>query len=46
MITGTSITFKEFNDIIPAKAIGIKTVWVKNGLAQYQGAALGEGVSV
>ena len=33
------------NDIIPAKAIGMKTVWVKNGLAQYQGAELGEGVS-
>lgn len=33
------------NDIIPAKAIGMKTVWVKNGLAQYQGAALGEGVA-
>ena len=33
------------NDIIPAKAIGMKTVWVKTGLAQYQGAELGEGVS-
>ncbi len=33
------------NDIIPAKAIGMKTVWVKNGLAQYQGAELGEGVA-
>ena len=33
------------NDIIPAKALGMKTVWVKNGLAQYQGAELGEGVS-
>ncbi len=33
------------NDIIPVKAIGMKTVWVKNGLAQYQGAELGEGVA-
>ena len=33
------------NDIIPAKAIGMKTVCVKNGLAQYQGAVLGKGVA-
>lgn len=33
------------NDIIPAKAIGMKTIWVKNGLAQYQGAESGEGVA-
>ena len=33
------------NDIIPAKAIGMKTIWVKNGLAQYQDAELGEGVA-
>ncbi len=33
------------NDIIPAKAIGMKTVWVKNGLAKYQSAELGEGVA-
>lgn len=33
------------NDIIPAKAIGMKTVWVKNGLAQYQGAELANGVA-
>lgn len=33
------------NDIIPAKAIGMKTVWVKNGLAKYQGAELGQGVA-
>ena len=32
------------NDMIPAKAIGMETVWIKNGLAQYQGAALGNGV--
>ena len=32
------------NDMIPAKAIGMETVWIKNGLAQYQGAALGKGV--
>ncbi len=33
------------NDIVPAKAIGMKTVWVKNGLAKYQSAELGEGVA-
>ena len=33
------------NDIIPAKAIGMKTIWVKNGLAQNQGAEFGEGVA-
>lgn len=31
------------NDIVPAKALGMKTVWIKNGLAQYQDIALGEG---
>ena len=31
------------NDIVPAKALAMKTVWIKNGLAQYQDAALGEG---
>ena len=33
------------NDIIPAKELGMKTVWIKNGLAQYQGVKLGEGVA-
>lgn len=33
------------NDMIPAKALGMKTVWIKNGLAQYQGAELGEGIA-
>lgn len=33
------------NDIIPAKALGMKIVWVKNDLAQYQIVALGEGVA-
>ena len=33
------------NDIIPAKAVGMKTVWVKNGLAKYQNADLGKGVA-
>lgn len=32
------------NDIIPAKAVGMKTVWVKNGLAKYQNADLGKGI--
>lgn len=31
------------NDIIPAKALGMKTVWIKNGLAGLQDAKLGEG---
>ena len=31
------------NDIVPAKALGMKTVWIKNGLAQYQDTSLGEG---
>lgn len=33
------------NDIIPAKALGMKTVWLKSGLAKYQGAGLGKGVA-
>ena len=33
------------NDIIPAKAIGMRTVWIKNGLAKYQDAKLGKNVA-
>lgn len=33
------------NDIIPAKAVGMKTVWIKNGLAKYQNADFGKGVA-
>ena len=33
------------NDIIPAKALGMKTIWIKNGLSKYQDAKLGEGVA-
>lgn len=33
------------NDIIPAKALGMKTVWLKNGLAKYQDAELGKNVA-
>ena len=33
------------NDIIPAKALGMKTVWIKNGLAQYQSEELGKGIA-
>lgn len=33
------------NDIIPAKAVGMKTVWVRNGLAKYQDTGLGESVA-
>ena len=33
------------NDIIPAKSVGMKTVWVKNGLAKYQNTDLGKGVA-
>ena len=30
------------NDIIPAKSLGMQTVWVRNGLARYQDVKLGE----
>ena len=33
------------NDIIPAKSIGMKTVWMKSGLAKYQDASFGKGVA-
>ena len=33
------------NDIIPAKVLGIKTVWLKNGLAKYQDAEYGKNVA-
>ena len=33
------------NDMIPAKALGMKTVWIKNGLAQYQSEELGKDVA-
>ena len=33
------------NDIIPAKAMGMNTVWIKKGLAKYQDAELGDGVA-
>lgn len=33
------------NDMIPAKAMGMKTVWIKNGLARYQDAKLSDGVA-
>ena len=33
------------NDIIPAKSLGMKTVWIKNGLSQHQNIELGEGVA-
>ena len=32
------------NDMSPAKALGMKTVWIKNGLAKYQGAEFGKGI--
>lgn len=32
------------NDMRPAKAIGMTTVWVKNGLAKYQNEKLGMGI--
>ena len=31
------------NDIIPAKALGMKTVWVKSGFSKYVPSAFGEG---
>jgi HAD superfamily hydrolase (TIGR01662 family) len=33
------------NDMHPAKAVGMTTVWIKNGLAKYQNAQLGMGVA-
>lgn len=33
------------NDIIPAKSVGMKTVWVRNGFAKYQNADLGKGAA-
>lgn len=33
------------NDMIPAKALGMKTVWIKNGLAQYQSEELGKDIA-
>ena len=33
------------NDIIPAKSLGMKTVWIKNGLAKYQSVQLGENIA-
>lgn len=33
------------NDMAPAKALGMKTIWVKSGLAKYQSAELGQGVA-
>lgn len=33
------------NDIIPAKAIGMKTVWIKNGLAIYQDSSLATNIA-
>ena len=33
------------NDIIPAKELGMTTVWIKNGLAKYQNTDLGHGVA-
>ena len=33
------------NDMHPAKAVGMTTVWIKNGLAKYQNAKLGMGIA-
>ena len=33
------------NDMAPAKAIGMKTIWLKQGLAAYQHAELGRGIA-
>lgn len=33
------------NDMRPAKAIGMRTVWIKNGLAKYQNEKLGLGIA-
>lgn len=31
------------NDIIPAKSVGMRTVWLRKGLSKYQSAELGKG---
>lgn len=33
------------NDMAPAKAIGMKTIWIKQGLAAYQDTELGYGAA-
>ena len=33
------------NDILPAKALDMRTVWIKNGLAKHQANELGEGAA-
>ena len=33
------------NDMIPTKALGMRTVWIKNGLAQYQSEELGKDIA-
>lgn len=33
------------NDIQPAKALGMKTVWIRQGLAQHQSPSLGHGLA-
>ena len=33
------------NDVRPAKAIGMKSVWIRNGLARHQSASLGDGIA-
>ncbi len=33
------------NDMTPAKAVGMKTVWIKNGLARYQAYELGREIA-
>ena len=36
------LAYRLDNDIIPAKAIGMKTVWLKSGLRKYQSAEFGQ----
>ncbi|MBR3927773.1 MAG: HAD-IA family hydrolase [Clostridia bacterium] len=33
------------NDMLPAKALGMKTVWMKKGLSRFQPGALGDGIA-
>lgn len=33
------------NDMQPAKAMGMSTVWIRQGLAQYQTPSLGHGIA-
>lgn len=33
------------NDIVPAKSLGMATIWIKQGLAKYQNSSFGKGIA-